>query len=99
MSRIASLIGRRVWDSRGVPTVEAQITLENGATVRAISPSGASRGKREAIECRDGGESIGGKDVTKACANLNGPIAGALTEIDVTSRPISTRSCRLTTRR
>ena len=86
MSRIASLIGRRVWDSRGVPTVEAQITLENGAVARAISPSGASRGTREAIECRDSGPGIGGKDVTKACANLNGPIATALTGIDVTSQ-------------
>ena len=86
MSRIASLIGRRVWDSRGVPTVEAQITLEDGTVARAISPSGASRGTREAIECRDGGASIGGKDVTRACAHLNGPIAKALIGIDVTGQ-------------
>ena len=86
MSRIASLIGRRVWDSRGVPTVEAQITLEDGTLARAISPSGASRGTREAIECRDGGTRIGGKDVTRACANLNGPIAKALTGIDTTDQ-------------
>ena len=86
MTRITSLIGRRVWDSRGIPTVEAEITLETGASVRAISPSGASRGTREAIECRDGGTAIGGKDVTTACANLNGPIANALVGIDPTNQ-------------
>ena len=64
MSEISSVIGRRVWDSRGVPTVETEITLADGKKGRAIAPSGASRGTREALELRDGGSAIGGKDVS-----------------------------------
>ncbi|MGC6518049.1 MAG: phosphopyruvate hydratase [Candidatus Puniceispirillaceae bacterium] len=79
MTTIKNLHGRRVWDSRGIPTIEAEITLDNGHMVRAIAPSGASRGSREALELRDGGDHLGGKDVTKAIATLNGPIAQALT--------------------
>ena len=60
---IASIHGRRVWDSRGRPTVEAEVVLESGASGRAIAPAGASRGSREAIDLRDGGSRFGGMDV------------------------------------
>ena len=86
MSEISSVIGRRVWDSRGVPTVETEITLADGKKGRAIAPSGASRGTREALELRDGGTAIGGKDVTQACAHINGPIAAALRGLDATDQ-------------
>ena len=86
MSEILSVIGRRVWDSRGVPTVETEITLADGKKGRAIAPSGASRGTREALELRDGGSAIGGKDVTQACAHINGPIADALRGQDATDQ-------------
>jgi enolase len=72
---IIKTLGRRVWDSRGRPTVEAEITLACGARGRAIAPAGASRGAREAIDLRD----ADGYGVTAAVANVNGPIAGALT--------------------
>ena len=77
-ARIASVHGRRVWDSRGRPTVEAEVTLESGASGRAICPAGASKGAREAIELRDGGTAFGGFDVTRAVANVDGEIAPAL---------------------
>ena len=77
MSSITKIIGRRVWDSRGVPTVEAEVRLEDGSVGRAIAPSGASRGTREALELRDGGTQIGGKDVQNAITNLTGSISGA----------------------
>lgn len=83
MQKITSVMGRRVWDSRGTPTVEAEITIQNGQIARAISPSGASRGSREAIELRDGGSHLRGRDVSQAVANLNGPIAKALIGLDV----------------
>ena len=83
MTKISSLIGRRVWDSRGVPTLEAEITLENGKRGRAIAPSGASRGTREALELRDGGKKLGGKDVQSALTHLNGPLADALQGMSV----------------
>ena len=86
MSEISSVIGRRVWNSRGVPTVETEITLADGKKGRAIAPSGASRGTREALELRDGGSAIGGKDVTQACAHINGPIAAALRGQDATDQ-------------
>ncbi len=75
---IAAVRARRVWDSRGRPTVEAEVTLANGAIGRAIAPAGASRGSREAIDLRDGGPAHGGMDVTRAIANVGGPIARAL---------------------
>ncbi len=70
--------GRRVWDSRGRPTVEAEIETAGGGFGRAIAPAGASRGSHEAIDLRDGGTAHGGLDVRTAVANLNGPIAQAL---------------------
>ena len=75
---IARVRARRVWDSRGRPTVEAEITLADGKSGRAIAPAGASRGTREAIDLRDGGPRFGGMDVLQAIANVNGPIANAL---------------------
>jgi len=75
---IARIRGRRRWDSRGRPTVEAEVTLESGAAGRAIAPAGASRGSREAIDLRDDGERFGGMDVTRALANIDGPIERAL---------------------
>ena len=57
---ITAIRGRRVWDSRGRPTVEAEITLAGGATGRAIAPAGASTGSGEALDKRDGGAAFGG---------------------------------------
>lgn len=76
--RIASVRGRRVWDSRGRPTVEAEVVLASGRRGRAIAPAGASRGRREAVERRDGGTRLGGLDVAGAVAGINGDIARAL---------------------
>ncbi|MGE5270862.1 MAG: phosphopyruvate hydratase [Thiohalocapsa sp.] len=75
---IESVRGRRVWDSRGHPTVEAELRLQGGAIGRAIAPAGASTGRREAIELRDGGERLGGFDVQGAVAAIDGEIAAAL---------------------
>jgi enolase 1/2/3 len=75
---IERIVGRRAWDSRGRPTVEAEIFLDNGASGRAIAPAGASTGTHEAIELRDGGDAFGGFGVDCAVANVNGEIAAAL---------------------
>jgi enolase len=75
---ITSVSARRVWDSRGRPTVEAEVGLACGAIGRAIAPAGASRGSREAQDLRDGGDALGGFDVTRAVANAKGEIAQAL---------------------
>jgi enolase len=77
-TRIARVHGRRVWDSRGRPTVEAEITLSCGAVGRAMAPAGASTGSGEALELRDGGARLGGLGVTGALASINGEIAHAL---------------------
>ena len=77
-----SIHGRRVWDSRGRPTVEAEVTLKDGAKGRAIAPAGASKGTREALELRDGGEPFGGLDVLQAVGHINGEIAKALIGTD-----------------
>jgi enolase len=77
-TRIVAVRGRRVWDSRGRPTVEAELTLAGGATGRAIAPAGASTGSGEAVDLRDGGAAFGGYDVTRAVANVNGEIAAAM---------------------
>ncbi|MYK30611.1 MAG: phosphopyruvate hydratase [Boseongicola sp. SB0670_bin_30] len=78
MTRISSVTGRRVWDSRGNPTVEVDVRLESGTLGRAIAPAGASRGTREAVDLRDGGTALRGKGVTRAVENVNGPVAEAL---------------------
>jgi enolase len=80
MSAIEQIIGREVFDSRGNPTVEAEVLLESGARGRAIVPSGASTGQFEAVEKRDGGERFGGKGVLEAVGAVNGEIADLLTD-------------------
>jgi enolase len=78
-TRIRSVHARRVWDSRGRPTVEAEVHLQGGASGRAIVPAGASKGSREALELRDGGSAFGGLDVQRAIGHVNGEIARAVT--------------------
>jgi len=78
MSAIEVVLGRQILDSRGNPTVEAEVHLESGAIGRAVSPSGASTGSREAVELRDGGDAWGGKGVLKAVNYVNGEINEAL---------------------
>lgn len=77
--KIENLKAREVLDSRGNPTVEAEITLENGATGRGISPSGASTGEKEAVELRDGDKArYNGKGVEKAVSQLNKEVAASI---------------------
>ena len=79
MSAITEVKGREIIDSRGNPTVEAEVTLQSGAVGRAAVPSGASTGTREAVELRDGDKSrYGGKGVSKAVAHVNGVIRDAV---------------------
>ncbi|MHB8211527.1 MAG: phosphopyruvate hydratase [Acidithiobacillus sp.] len=78
MNAIVRIQAREVLDSRGNPTVEAEVHLENGAMGRAIVPSGASTGEREAVELRDGGQRYGGKGVRKAVEHVNGEIQDLL---------------------
>ncbi len=79
MIKIQSIRGREILDSRGNPTVEADVTLADGTFARAAVPSGASTGTREAVELRDGDKSrYLGKGVTKAVANVNGELSTAL---------------------
>jgi enolase len=79
MSKISKIISREIMDSRGNPTVEADVYLESGAMGRAAAPSGASTGSREALELRDGDKSrYLGKGVLKAVAAINDNIAPAL---------------------
>ncbi|TQQ20599.1 phosphopyruvate hydratase [Vibrio cholerae] len=79
MSKIVKVLGREIIDSRGNPTVEAEVHLEGGFVGMAAAPSGASTGSREALELRDGDKSrFLGKGVLKALAAVNGPIADAL---------------------
>jgi enolase 1/2/3 len=80
--RIASVTGHRRWDSRGRPTVEAEVRTAGGATGRALAPAGASTGSGEALDLRDGGNRLGGFDVLAAVANVNGLIAAALVGMD-----------------
>ena len=75
---IIAVAARRVWDSRGNPTVETEVKLQSGARGLAIAPAGASRGSREAIDLRDGGGALRGLDVQRAIANVNNLIAPAL---------------------
>ncbi len=79
---IQSLVARRIWDSRGRPTVEAEITLSDGAVGRGIAPAGASRGSREAIDKRDGDKRFGGFDVQDARRGIAQEIAPALIGLD-----------------
>ncbi|HET9733302.1 MAG TPA: phosphopyruvate hydratase [Acidimicrobiales bacterium] len=82
MSAIELVVGRQVLDSRGNPTVEAEVLLSSGASGRAIVPSGASTGTFEAVELRDGGDDYAGKGVARAVAHVNGEIADGLEGVD-----------------
>lgn len=81
--KIKKITAYEVIDSRGNPTVECEVTLENGINARAIVPSGASTGEREALELRDGGTRFHGKGVTKAVNNVNKIIAKHIVGLNV----------------
>lgn len=80
--KIKNIIGREIIDSRGNPTVEVDVILENGVVGRAAVPSGASTGEREALEMRDGGARFMGKGVLNAVANVNGPLRDLVIGMD-----------------
>ncbi|MGR3519986.1 MAG: phosphopyruvate hydratase, partial [Roseovarius sp.] len=87
MSSIIDIHAREILDSRGNPTVEVEVTLEDGTMSRAAVPSGASTGAHEAVERRDGDPArYGGKGVLEACASVNGEIAEALLGMDATEQ-------------
>src|SRR5262249_19180962 len=86
MSAIRDVHARQILDSRGNPTLEADVRLDSGAFGRAAVPSGASTGVHEAVELRDGGDVFGGKAVTKAVANVNGEIANAVRGMDAAAQ-------------
>ncbi len=89
MSEITEIHGREIIDSRGNPTVEADVILASGARGRAAVPSGASTGSREAVELRDGDKSrFGGKGVRKAVSHVNGEIRGALLKQDASDQAL-----------
>ncbi|MGO9431455.1 MAG: phosphopyruvate hydratase, partial [Rhodoblastus sp.] len=83
MTEIIDIVAREILDSRGNPTVEVDVTLEDGSFGRAAVPSGASTGAREAVELRDGDASrFGGKGVLKAVESVNGEIFDAISGFD-----------------
>ena len=86
MAVIEDIRAREILDSRGNPTVEADVRLSTGVTGRAAVPSGASTGELEALELRDGGDRYVGKGVRDAVANVNGAIADALTGMDASDQ-------------
>jgi enolase len=92
MSEISDVYAREVLDSRGNPTVEADVILESGAMGRAIVPSGASTGEREALELRDGGPRYLGKGVQKAVNNVIEMIGPAITGMDSTEQAVIDRT-------
>ena len=81
--KIKNVIGREILDSRGNPTVEVDVILENGVMGRAAVPSGASTGEREALELRDGGSRFGGKGVLKAVNHVNHELRDLVVGMDV----------------
>ena len=85
-TEVTNVIGRRVWDSRGRPTIEAEIHLAGGAVGRAIAPAGASTGSAEAVDKRDGGSAFGGYDVMEGVAAVNREIADGLRGLDATDQ-------------
>src|SRR5438552_17786886 len=93
MSAIVDVIGREVLDSRGNPTVEADVVLESGVSGRAAVPSGASTGSREAVELRDGDDSrYFGKGVTKAVEHINTELCEAVIGLDATEQAFIDRT-------
>jgi enolase len=96
MSAIIDIIGREILDSRGNPTVEVDVVLEDGTLGRAAVPSGASTGAHEAVELRDGGGRYKGKGVLTAVESVNGEINEALAGVDaLAQRMIDERLCEL----
>lgn len=89
---IVRVHGRRVWDSRGRPTVEAEVHLADGAVGRAIAPAGASVGAAEALELRDGGPRLDGLDVRRAIDNVKGEIANAVKGLDAGNQDLVDRA-------
>jgi enolase len=81
-TRIAAVHARIVYDSRGRPTVEAEVRLDGGAVGRGVAPAGASRGRHEAVDLRDGGSAFGGLGVTRAVENAKAPLARAIVGLD-----------------
>jgi enolase len=92
LGQIERVHARQVLDSRGNPTVEAEVSLRSGAFGRAAVPSGASTGEFEATELRDGGSAWSGKGVTNAVANVNGEIAAAVHGIDADDQAVLDRT-------
>ncbi len=92
MSEIIDVYAREVLDSRGNPTVEADVILESGAMGRAIVPSGASTGEREALELRDGGSRYLGKGVQKAVTNVIDVIGPAISGMDASEQAVIDRA-------
>ena len=88
MSSIKKIIGRQIFDSRGNPTVEADVRLDDGSIGRAAVPSGASTGANEAHELRDGRSQFFGKGVLNAVSNINGVINDSLKGLDVTNQEL-----------
>src|SRR5581483_10373818 len=96
MTAIIDITGREILDSRGNPAVEVDVRLEDGSFGRAAVPSGASTGKHEAVELRDGGARYGGKGVEKAVAAVNGEIFDAIGGIDAEEQTrIDSMMCQL----
>src|SRR5882762_3884517 len=95
MTAILDITGREILDSRGNPTVEVDVRLEDGSFGRAAVPSGASTGAHEAVELRDGGKRYGGKGVEKAVVSVNGEIFDALCGLEAEEQiKIGRASCR-----
>ena len=92
MSSIEVVVGRQVLDSRGNPTVEVVVLLEGGAAGRAMVPSGASTGRFEAVELRDGGDLWDGKGVATAVANVNGELAAAVRGLEASDQRMVDRA-------
>jgi enolase len=92
MTKIVGVRGRRVWDSRARPTVEAEVALAGGAVGRAIAPAGASMGSGEAIDLRDGGAPLGGFDVRRAVHHVSADIAEALRGLDALDQAVIDRA-------
>ena len=87
MTKIVSVLGREILDSRGNPTVEAEVGLDGGAVGVAAVPSGASTGEKEAVELRDGDKQrYGGKGVTKAAKHVGKELAAAVMGLDATNQ-------------
>ena len=84
--KIKNVIGREILDSRGNPTVEVDVILENGIVGRAAVPSGASTGEREALEMRDNDLRFGGKGVLKAVNNVNTVLRDAVIGMDASNQ-------------